>query len=548
MLLMNTSLEGVLDKISAWSKNNRKLIWGIAVFAIATTIFIIFQNNNQANYTHYQVSKTDVIDAVELTGSVSAVDRADLSFESSGQITEVLVDEGDMVNRGDILARLDAGSLLGEYNRALGSIASAQANVTASIATLEQAEANLDSVRASNSGSITTIKAARDNLEKVTNEQDQLVTNARRALLTSDLEGYPIDASRNLPELPVTGNYLLDTEGSIILDFYRSGAGSGYSARFSGLDSGVITFSAYGLPVALGDTGLYVSLPETNLNYTFTDFEITIPNTRSSTYQTLVNNLDQARESRDRAIAAAENELNRLQSQESNGASLTSAAERQALAGITSAQAGVAAARASLTQANAAAQVIQAQLSDRILRAPFSGMIAREDLQVGETITTGQKAMTLVSDGDFEIELQVPEIDVARLETGMSAEITLDAYNDSVTWQGEVTSIEQIDTLVEGVPVYITTVTVTNPDDRIKIGMNARASIELDRVNSVVAIPRSYLNDDEGRNYVLQTFSDNSTPVETTVSIGLIGADSLVQIVSGLQAGDFIVKELDETN
>ena len=96
--------------------------------------------------------------------------------------------------------------------------------------------------------------------------------------------------------------------------------------------------------------------------------------------------------------------------------------------------------------------------------------------------------------------------------------------------------------------MYITTVTVTNPDDRIKIGMNARASIELDRVNSVVAIPRSYLNDDEGRNYVLQTFSDNSTPVETTVSIGLIGADSLVQIVSGLQAGDFIVKELDETN
>jgi HlyD family secretion protein len=231
-----------------------------------------------------------------------------------------------------------------------------------------------------------------------------------------------------------------------------------------------------------------------------------------------------------------------LESQETGLDSLTTAEERRAAASVESARAGLASAQAGLTQARAAKAIVESQIQDRILRAPFSGTIAQIDLQVGETASTAETAAVLVSEGDYEIELQVPEIDIARIQEGMSALITLDAYDDAFTWNGEVVSIEDIETSVEGVPVYITTVRVTNPTDRIKIGMNARAMIVLDQIDDTVAIPQSYLFTEDSRNYVLQQIDDDRV-VEKTVKTGLRGANSLVQITAGLEAGEIIVRE-----
>lgn len=527
-----------LAKSITWVKSHKF----ITVIVVGVILLLPFLNQgSKTDYQKYAVTRADVIDAVELTGSVSAVDRADLSFQTSGEVVSITAEEGDRVTRGTVLARIDLGTLAGELARAQAMVNSARSGVLSAQAAIDQSQANLDSVRASNSSSLTSVEAAAQNLERVTQEQNQLVENAQRALLTTGLAAYPIDSYRNLPELPVTGNYNSNREGEIIFDFYRSGTGSGYSARYSGLASGTVSFSDFRLPEPIGETGLFVTLPESNFGYTNTDYRLSIPNTRSTSYQTLLNTLESAEETKNRTITAAQNELNRLRSQENNSQSLTSAQERQAQANVSSARAGLGAAQASLAQAQAGVAVIQAQIADRVITAPFSGTIAKTNLQLGETVSVGKTVVTLVSDGDYEIELQVPEIDVARLEPGMNAVVTLDAYNDSVTWEGEVTAIEQIETIVEGVPVYLTTVKILNPDQKIKIGMNARASIELDKTTDVVAVPESYLMKDDNRRYVLVETATGIT--EKTVKIGLIGADSLVEIISGIDVGETVVKE-----
>ena len=403
--------------------------------------------------------------------------------------------------------------------------------------------ANLSSVRAGNSGSLSTIESARSNLTEVTNEQNQLVKSAESALLSTDLQAYPNDASRNVAQPTVTGSYTSSQEGSYVLNFYRSGANSGYSARFTGLENGTVSFPDNGLPVRLGSRGLFVAVPEDTTGYSTTDFTISIPNTRSSSYQSLLSKLETAKSTRERLITSAQAELDRLLAQETGNNSATTAEERRALAGVDSARAGVAAANASLSQANAGVKIAQSQLEDKVLRSPFAGTIARSDLQVGESVTSNQVVATIVSEGDFEIELQVPEIDVARLEEGMTATITLDAYGAAKKWQGEIIAIESIETVVEGVPVYITTVKILDPTSEIKIGMNARASIELDRFENVIAVPQSYILEDDGRNYVLVRSESSNDVIEKTVELGLRGADSLVQIVSGLEVGEIIVRE-----
>ncbi len=259
-----------------------------------------------------------------------------------------------------------------------------------------------------------------------------------------------------------------------------------------------------------------------------------IPNPRGATYQTARNNYQLAVASRERAIETAEAEIEAFNAREDTD-SLTDAQVDQARARVQSAQ-------ASIAQANANLRSVNLQIDDRVLRAPFSGTVATIAVSVGETVTTSTDVVTLVSDGDFEVELSVPEIDIAKIEEGMATEITLDAY-DNATWQGEITSIDIINSIVEGVPVYNTVVTIVNPDRRIRVGMNARATIEVDRKDNAIAIPSRFIERDGGRQFV--TMKNAEDYREVTVETGLRGSDALVEITEGLSEGDVIVRKKD---
>ena len=53
------------------------------------------------------VKTVDVSQALEFTAVVDAVNRADLAFKISGNLTQLLVKQGDKVNKGDVIAKLD---------------------------------------------------------------------------------------------------------------------------------------------------------------------------------------------------------------------------------------------------------------------------------------------------------------------------------------------------------------------------------------------------------------------------------------------------------
>ena len=61
------------------------------------------------------------------TGTVRAKHRSDLAFEIPGQLTSVLVDEGDAVAKGDVLAKLDTQSLDARKNASTASLNQAKA-------------------------------------------------------------------------------------------------------------------------------------------------------------------------------------------------------------------------------------------------------------------------------------------------------------------------------------------------------------------------------------------------------------------------------------
>jgi multidrug efflux pump subunit AcrA (membrane-fusion protein) len=196
-----------------------------------------------------------------------------LSFAKNGRVEAVLVKERDFVKKGEVLARLSAPDALGTVNQAKGALALAQAQY----ASLNVTYANTK------------------------NQQDTMVDNAYKILLSSALEGTPSIQDSNVPV--ISGTYTCGKEGVYILKPYSSGDNdTGFSFNYSGLETGTAGVK-YDNPVPLGVCGLQIKfIHVTNFNAN-TVWTINIPNTKSSVYLANKNAYDLAVSTREKILA-----------------------------------------------------------------------------------------------------------------------------------------------------------------------------------------------------------------------------------------------------
>lgn len=129
--------------------------------------------------------------------------------------------------------------------------------------------------------------------------------------------------------------------------------------------------------------------------------------------------------------------------------------------------------QAKISAAQDAVKVAEANAAKTAIRAPFDGVVARLDGEIGEVVAPGAKLVMLIGGDQYEIEALVSEKDVAKIKVGDKADVTLDAYPSSEIFQTFVSSVDQGETVVNGVVEYRVTFAFINKDDRIKSGMNA---------------------------------------------------------------------------
>lgn len=518
-----------------------KIVVLVAVVGIA--VFLVRANDSESEQV-YIVGEHTVEQVVLLSGSVRAVGQVDLSFDAVGKVATTTVSQGDDVTKGQVLAKLDYTILEADLLQAQGKVQSAQSGVSWAEASVQKAESNLALVQAQNRGTDSSIAAAETALENTIKEQATLVKNAYSDLLNNDLTAYPVDNHKNVTAPVVSGNYTKETTGEYILDFYNSGGSTGYSVKTSGLSGITVSFDDFGIPAPLGNEGLYLTLPASaeGESYGNTDWVIPVPNTRSTTYQTKLGAYNKALQTQSLAVSSAQSNFDTLivQQESGSGIAITTAQEQQAAAALQEAKANLDQALGTLAQAQAGVAKVQAQIENNIIRAPFDGTVARFDFELGQSVGIGQTGVTVVTDGDYELAMSIPEIDVAKVATGDMAEIILDAYGTDTVWEGKLTEIELIETEIDGVPSYASVITVLEPDERIKIGMNARARIMVNEKKGVLAVPASYLIKNGDVSTVMVKKNERQI-IEQVVGTGLQGTDYFVEITEGINKGDTIV-------
>jgi len=202
-----------------------------------------------------------------------------------------------------------------------------------------------------------------------------------------------------------------------------------------------------------------------------------------------------------------------------------------------------------VTQKENALLDAQEKLADYFIRAPFDGVAAKINFKKGDSISANNAVATLITNQHIA-EISLNEIDVAKIKVGQKAVLIFDAVSD-LKITGEVSEIDTIGTVSQGVVSYIVKIVFDTQEDSVKPGMSVGATIITDiKQNILVALNSAVktqgdshyveILDDPLRSKNEQGFISKSAPIKQTVEIGLSN-DELTEIISGINEGDRIV-------
>lgn len=489
----------------------------------------------------------DLTISATAAGTIIPATEVLLSFPSNGVLTELLVQVGDSVQAGDVLARLDDSD--------------AQKNLANAQLQLDQAAMKTDA----------STTEAGISFDEITIEQARLnLTQAQDAL--ADLLDWTPDEDE-----------IAQAEANL------SAAEAGYQAAV-----GQEASSYYGIEVAqISLEDAQAALADAQANYddaydeardweTFYDEAICdVGEKEPCTGQTWAERIARDRESAasaldrarqnltlaqidyDRTVAGsassssanAQNSVLNAQlalkaAQEGPDEDTIQAAElavRQAELNLQQAQLNGESNELSLAQAQLNLEAVQEALADTELVAPMAGTIMAINAAVGETAGSG-----IISLADLEqpiLEMYMDETDLNMVGLGYAVEVVFDALPDDV-FEGEVIQIDPQLTSQNGVTAVRALVRL-NEDSFAKpqtlpVGLNATVEVIGGQALNAVLVPVEALREITTGEYAVFVMEDGE-PRLRLVEVGLMDF-SFAEITSGLEAGETVTTGIVATN
>ncbi len=192
-----------------------------------------------------------------------------------------------------------------------------------------------------------------------------------------------------------------------------------------------------------------------------------------------------------------------------------------------------------LRQAELAVELARANLNRAVLTAPFAGVVARNDLVVGE-LPPASGAVELIDDSLFYVDLLIDETEVADIQVGQPVDLRFDALPES-TLTGHVTRIAQTPTRVGQVVTYTARVTLDPTLEPVRIGMNTTATVKVQQLEDVLVLRNRFIRIDRSTQQAYVTIQrEDGRFEEVEVELGLRN-ETHSQIIGGLEAGQRVV-------
>ncbi len=560
-------------------------------------------------YTTTTVKKSTIVSSIIGSGQVSTLNKLDIKPLASGIVTDIKVKSGDVVKTGQVLLIIDQRSASANliqaqasYNKILNALTKAdlntyQGNIANAISDLEKSKVDTVNTIATAQA---TVDTAYNNLKLAEGgESSQIVTQSYKngvIFLQSTLAKLDssLTAADNILGIDNTlandsfeqylsildsnqinyskFDYLIVKEarkkvGEAILPLSINSPHKDIDAAFvltaDALEKSIHLFSD--MAAMLNATPLVGSLSQTSLD----SMKSSVASQRSSVtsqYSSLI--------SEEESIVNDKNSYSAYQSAYQKALRDLDAAKAAAVNTVQTKEFAVQQYKDALyTKQNprkedldsAKAQLESAidNFNNTIVRAPFDGKIAtltaQKGVQVGGQVGDLTAAVTLIT-AQKVATISLNEVDVAKIKVGQKATLTFDAL-PSLTVAGQVTQIDNLGTVTQGVVNYNVQISFLSDTDEVKSGMSARAAIILDTRTDVLVVPLAAIKTNGNQNYVEIVKPEDLTPVanvknqsttknppqKINVEIGL-SDDTNTEVISELKEGDVVVTQTNDPN
>lgn len=500
--------------------------------------------SQQAEKDIVKVERGEVSLRVIETGTVDAVRAVEIRSRASGRLAQLMVDEGDEVGAGELVAVIDPQETQLRVNQDLAQVRGARSAVARTDyeilqqevslrEAVRQAELRVATLKEENKVQPTltssAIQQAKAQLEGARRQYEQL-TRVTQPNQRVDLERQVADAEKSAE--------LSEREYQRQLELEKSGYVAGRAVESARLQRDLDRSRFNNAKSTLGrleeQQRLDAKQAEENVRALQASYERALAggiqdSVKQREYLQAVSDLNRAR--------AALNQIPALRQSKAQG-------------------------QATVDQLNSVLEDSQRQLRETQVRAPFAGMISKRYIEVGDLVTAlstfsaGTPIVRLEDRSKMRVRLDLNEIDVARLRTGMKVKIEVDALperpmtgvvqkispasNAAGASTGTGAAAASTDQVVKyQVEVYIDTVPA-----ELRTGMSAKCTMDVLRRDNVLRVPVAYVGEDEEGAFVMiapEAGAKDAKPTRRKIKKGA-ATGAFVEVLDGVKEGDRLSK------
>lgn len=417
------------------------------------------------------VTRGDLIVSITGSGPLEPIGKQTVSAETDATITDILRQNGDSVNEGDLLMRLDTDAAAQALEEAENNLADA---LSGADTTSDELAALV--VRAPFDGRVTDVQAQVD--EEVGNNTSLLtLTDTTRMKTTvsfgiSDRGSLQAGQTVHLTVPEIEGT-VMGTIALVSKDSHAiSGGGQAVDVEISLANPGALSSGMSVTAKVETGTRQMEGLEAGTLEYAETK---TLRAAASGTVSSLKVRSNQLVK-KGAVLLVMENE-DLLSTADSNNRKMETLTEK--------------------------VEDAQALLASCEVRAPANGIVTNLNGSRGDAVKNGSALCSILDVSRMTLEIAIDELDIGTVEVGQEVSVTVDAVAGTSTTplQGNVTGIAVEGTYSSGVTTFPVTLTL-EPDERLRSGMNADAAILVTNKADVLLVPIEAVTTVGERSYV----------------------------------------------
>ena len=524
------------------------------------------------------VKTQNIVVRITASGAVQPIQRVNLSPKNQGRLAELYVKQGDRVQAGQIMARMESRDLEAKLRQAQARLKNSKANlakqetgsrpeeIAAARARLSQVGARLSQLQAgSRQEEIAVARARLDgiqaNLSQLQSGKrpeeiaqgkarlEQAITrwqNAKTGSLKEEIEQAKARIEAAKAELELTTKRLeryqkLVNEGAITRDAYEEYVRDDrrVNANLQEAEKRLEQLTQFRLAeierltAAMEEEKQAFQLLEKGTRLEeIVRAEAEVAEARSQLEQ-LVNG------TRPEEIVRAEAEVVEARSQLEQLVNGTRPEE-------------IARAEAEVAEAKAQVRYQEILLEETKVRAPFSGVITQRYASKGAFVTPATSASnaTFASSTSIvalarglEVLAKVPEANIGQITSGQTVEVVADAYPDQV-FKGKVKLIAPEAIVERNVTLFEVEVALETGKEKLRSGMNVDLQFLGDRFDNALVVPTVAIVTKKGETGVLVPDAKNQPKFRPIILGFNIG--NQIQVLQGIKAGDLVFIELPE--